>query len=859
MGFFLKPEEAAEAWSGRQSHRSRVTPGTEKGRAATRKKQKSNASALDPKALGCEHCSLKQRWPLLASPCMPTVSRGRGADILILTNWPTEEEDKSGKLYEENPRSMICSVIPAAFRERVLFQNLARCHPGDQEPTIHDFHACTAHLADDIARYKIKAIIGLGREVLSFFVGNRSSILQAHGLPFPIKVGGHSLWFMPTLDPVFVNDMKSQWGDGPAMPIFKSDIQGFMRGFNFDRKPYFFEFDPKAIIVPKTEAEARELVSQLEEPYAIDIETTKLKPHMKGAKILTASVSDGKLTIAWPVEHPKHPCAWGAKLLLDVAEEKEWIAHNSYFEFIWLFDLSLRMDRKRDLNTFHDTQAQARIVHKRESMGSLAVVTRAHLGVDVKLLSDLDVKRLLEYPIEQVLVYNGLDAQASALVFRRLKPVTNNPNYKRLIKVSRSLATMELAGLPTDPQEVEKQLKLWRGVAEECEKKAVSIYEVKQWMRAKGDSFNLGSNAQVADALVTYGKVDLPKTDKGKAYKTDDETLMAIAPDHPLVKLVLEYRPAVKFASTYCEPLHDLENKTNDGLVHPGYSALLVITGRLSSEDPNIQNFPKRKHRELRRMIVAPPGHILVAIDYGQLEARVMAMATRCRNLVNSILKGRDIHTDWLNNVLNIYPDYLDRLAHATGQNDPVKIRKYGRDIIKTDFVFSSFYGSAVKSIVAKTQIPHDKVTTLHSTFWQEFSGVKNWIKARRKEYADTGSSFSLTGRERHSILWNNEPINNPIQGTAADIVLESQIALSERANAEGDFYFHPRINVHDDLTFILPDKKKLLRYYIEEIVEEMTRVRFDWQIVPLAVEVKVGYNWADMTDYGVYTGEHVR
>ena len=233
-------------------------------------------------------------------------------------------------------------------------------------------------------------------------------------------------------------------------------------------------------------------------------------------------------------------------------------------------------------------------------------------------------------------------------------------------------------------------------------------------------------------------------------------------------------------------------------------------------------------------------------------------MASKDKNLIAGTIKGRDIHSDWLNNCLNLYPDYLNRLADETGQKEEKKIRKYGRDIIKTDFVFASFFGSSANSVSTRTRIPRHLVDALHSEFWTEFKGVKDWIAAKRREYAETGSTKLLNGIVRHTILWGNEPINTPIQGSGASIVVASMNELSQLAVATGDFYWHPRINIHDDLIFILPEDERA-DPYIEGIMKIMVKVRFPWQNVPLMVEGRVGPNWADLEEFTTYTGDYHR
>jgi DNA polymerase-1 len=289
---------------------------------------------------------------------------------------------------------------------------------------------------------------------------------------------------------------------------------------------------------------------------------------------------------------------------------------------------------------------------------------------------------------------------------------------------------------------------------------------------------------------------------------------------------------------------------------------MIVSTLRLSSRDPNIQNWPSRKHKELRRQIAVLRDEmirrygkalLMVKFDYGQLEARVLAMASKDKLLCGSIIDHFDIHTHWLNVILDeFFPDYLDRLAEATGQTEETKIRKAGRDIIKSDLVFNALYGGGVDEISNLTSIPLETVIKIIARFWQNYKGVKDWHHERRNEYRDTGAIKTLTNRVRRGIMTGNEPINTPIQGTAADIVIEAMNEIAALARRNKDIFLHPRINIHDDLTFLVPEDE--LEDYIDVIHPILTKVRFPWQCVPLTAEVSIGDNWASM--HPVYTFE---
>lgn len=284
---------------------------------------------------------------------------------------------------------------------------------------------------------------------------------------------------------------------------------------------------------------------------------------------------------------------------------------------------------------------------------------------------------------------------------------------------------------------------------------------------------------------------------------------------------------------------------------------MFVSTGRLSSAGPNITNYPSRQHKELKNQVVAPPGHVMLKFDEGQLEARVYGMLTRDRMLCSSIIADEDIHTYWLSRIIEEYPTYMDRLRQKTDETEEKKLRKAGRNIIKSDFVFATFFGSSGKNVADRTEIPLEITDHMVKEFWNRYPEARKWVNDQRRAYRETGEILTLTGRSRYGVLPGNEPINTPIQGTAVDLVLDAQNELSRLSLEYDDPYLHPRLYLHDDLTLIVPDNDDRIEEYIDVVSDCMTKVRYDWQTVPLIVEVQMGYKWGDTKEIAVIKGKY--
>lgn len=795
------------------------------------------------------------------------------ADILILGEAPSQDDDRAGKAFEGSYWKLLRKLVPGRAVDRVAYQNLVRCAPLNEHAhaTPEQAHACSLHLeADADNRSKLRAVLGVGQAVLQrFFPGMQ--LMHAHGLRMPLKLGERVVWFTPVFDPSYLRARGGKYSNGPedsaAYAVLQADVREFFAGVDKWGKARIPEDVQAAnILLPDTEDEAREILEHFEpDVLAVDLETNMLRPYNVGAKMLSASLSDGHTSISFPVDHPHQRTDWGLPLVLEQIRKRKWTAHNAGFEYTWLKFHAGMAGIEWAPQPFEDTMAMARLYFNRETMLSLENCSSVLLGINIKALSNLNVKRLLDYPLEEVLRYGGLDTLATAKMQRVvldavLRDKHAAASYARINAATEATSDMALMGLDVDFDKSETLKLEWEAKAQEQEDYARTLFEVRSFERERGKRFSISAPEDVGEALVTFGRLELPKTAKGKQYSTDDTVLRAAAGEegHPLVDAVLAYREAAKIISTYVEPVLEARVRCYDARLHPSYNTMLTATLRLSSEDPNIQNFPARRHKPIREQVVPPKRHVFVKFDYKALEARVIAMASKDRALCESTIKGIDIHGKWRDKMLEIYPDYIDYLARKTNQTDHAKILKAGRDSIKTDFVFASFYGGSVHSCAARVGAPVMHMQTLADDFWREHFGVKAWIKKQRQVYKERGSVLTLTMRERHAVLQGNEPINNAIQGTGADIVEEAMNDLAALSRKLKDPYLHPRIQIHDDLTFVLPDDERM-QEYIDIIVERLVKVRFDWQIVPLAVEGMVGENWADMLEFCNHEGDYLR
>jgi DNA polymerase I-like protein with 3'-5' exonuclease and polymerase domains len=278
-----------------------------------------------------------------------------------------------------------------------------------------------------------------------------------------------------------------------------------------------------------------------------------------------------------------------------------------------------------------------------------------------------------------------------------------------------------------------------------------------------------------------------------------------------------------------------------------------------SSDSPNLQNFPKRddEAKEVRKAIAAAlgvkakgahkGGDTILSFDYGQIEARVIAMFTKDKLFCKALWERYDVHMEWAQRIAKSYPDRVGGSKMLTDK----KAMKDFRTDIKNQWTFPLFFGAKLESAAGYLHIPVDKVRPHYNEFWRQFAGVKAWQEEQLKFYQKYGYVECLTGRRRYGPLTVNRVFNTPVQGTAAEIVMDAMCRLSE----SGDPELQPEINVHDDLTF-LRVKKKRAEEVAEKILNVLLAVPFPWVNVPVTVELSHGPNWMELTEVGAFSSD---
>ncbi len=484
----------------------------------------------------------------------------------------------------------------------------------------------------------------------------------------------------------------------------------------------------------------------------------------------------------------------------------------------------------------HDTLLQSYVLEAHRTHGMDALAER-HLGRRTVTYEEVAGKGAKQIGFEQVSVdratrYAAEDAEVTMHLHQVMFPqLTADAKllevYRRVeMPVMPVLQRMERRGVLVDAPLLARQ-------SDELGAKMVALERAAH--EAAGQPFNLGSTRQLGEILFGTLKLPVLKKTMGGAPSTDEDVLAKLAEDYPLPKILLEYRGCQKLKSTYTDKLPKMVNPRT-GRVHTSFSQATAVTGRLSSNDPNLQNIPIRtaEGRRIREAFVAPAGSLIVSADYSQIELRIMAHLSGDENLLRAFAQGLDVHRATASEVFGVPPDQV-----GTEQ------RRYAKTIN-----FGLIYGMSAFGLAAQLGIERDAARNWIERYFDRYPGVKRYMDTTRAQAKAQGWVETVLGRR----LWlpeinspngprrggaERQAINAPLQGTAADIVKLAMIEVQRWIDAEG-LGSRLVLQVHDELVLEVPQAE------LETIRVELPR-RMAGVVelaVPLIAEVGAGPNW---------------
>lgn len=834
-------------------------------------------------SMGCTACPRSTACSARKSPLLePT---GPGAPVFfVLGSPPTEADDRAGDWFRDEVGAELLRQFRAGgvLRDCAL-GGIAQCRAVDADDEGVVLECCRGRVHKQIEQMAPPVVVTVGDAAFRWATGVAAGVLTWHGTMFPAQFGQHVCWVLPLAQPNYALKKKS-YGTSEWEHVLRGHVARMAHMVRSGELP-----DPQVItsghddgveILDPTDRKAGtelQILQRLErgledlarEPQVgLDIETNGLRVwKVPEPRLLTVAVGTPERTLVWPLAFKEawstraHEARAHALLGEFLIHSGNKVAHNLAMEQTWLS--WFYGDRVLHAG-WDDTMLAAHTVDEREGTKGLGRQTRLHFGFDLKALSNVDAARLEDYPLRRVLRYNGMDAKWTAALMRRYDPILDatpayRVEYERKLRLCPALVATEALGVPSDldyARQIEAQ---WNGKVAAAQKAVARAPEVQQYEQRYRHTFQPGNDDHVLRLYKDLmQRPEVRVEERGTVRFTTEEAVLSSMParEVPSAAAILEHRGSVKLLSTYVTPLLHGTMRGTDGLIHTQYSSTVAETGRLNSEDPNLQNFPKRKNKEVRGMITAPDGHWLMPCDYGQIEFRVAGMCSEDENLVKYCWTGYDVHKAWAELIVQHYPQVKDWIVREFSVDWDEKGLKTLRQESKNKWVFPCIFGASVKSRASGLHLPVEVAQKLDRIFWDEFKGVKRWQERIVQFYEKHLYVETLMGRRRRGALSLNQIINMPIQGTAADIVTAAMTALSERSRAEEWRSIHPLINVHDDLTFLPRVEEQ--QAVAAVVAEEMCMHRFPWVITPLVVEISLGRRWHECKEVAVVRSDEL-
>ncbi len=483
----------------------------------------------------------------------------------------------------------------------------------------------------------------------------------------------------------------------------------------------------------------------------------------------------------------------------------------------------------------HDTMLQSYVleVHRPHNLSSLAERHLGRAGIDYEALCGKGAHQIpfAQVPVDKAAYYGCEDADQTLEVHLALWPrLRAEPGLARVyaleIATSEVLYRVERHGVLIDGALLHKQ-------SHELGRRILQLEHEAHELA--GQPFNLGSPKQIGE--IFFDKLGLPvikKTATGKP-STDEEVLEKLAEDYPLPARILEHRGLAKLKSTYTDKLPQLADPAS-GRVFTHYAQAVAVTGRLASNDPNLQNIPVRtpEGRRIREAFIAPPGHVIVSCDYSQIELRIMAHLSDDAALLQAFHEGMDVHRATASEVFGVAPDQVSS-----------EQRRYAKVIN-----FGLIYGMSSYGLARNLGIDNTAARNYIERYFERYPGVKRYMDdtrqlARKQGYVETvfGRRLQLpeinspNGPRRQAA--ERAAINAPMQGTAADLIKMSMVAVQQAIDGQRRAS-RMVMQVHDELVLEVPQAElDWVRAELPRLMAGVAELK-----VPLVAEVGVGQNW---------------
>ena len=587
----------------------------------------------------------------------------------------------------------------------------------------------------------------------------------------------------------------------------------------------------------ETEADIKALVELLsqQQQFVFDTETTNIDVY--SAELVGVSFAI-KAHEAWylPMPAEREACQTKLELLRPLFENESIlkIGQNLKYDISMLAQYGVSVKGK-----MFDTMLAHYLLEpeQRHNMDYLAEVYLNYLTIPIEDLigKGRQQKTMREVPVELVKEYAAEDADITLQLYEKLLPLLKDNGVEKLfyeieMPLVPVLSRMEANGVKIDTENLQQ---ISEAFGREIRKIEEEIY------KAAGTPFNIASPKQLGEILFERLRIDekAKKTKTGQ-YATGEDVLQKLSHKHPIIQMILDYRSLTKLKSTYLDALPALVNP-KDGLIHTSYNQAVTATGRLSSNNPNLQNIPVRteKGREIRRAFVPrSPQYTLLAADYSQIELRIIAHLSQDPAMVADFNLGHDIHAATAAKVFHVPMDQVtkEQRSRAKAVN------------------FGIIYGMSAFGLAERMELSRSEAADIIKKYFEEYAGIKEYMNrsialARERGYAET-----ILGRRRYLRDINSansvvrgfaerNAINAPIQGSSADMIKIAMIGIHqelERLKMQSKMI----LQVHDELVFDAHlDELDTLKAIVNDKMVNALPLS-----VPVVVEMNTGANWLE-------------
>ncbi len=569
--------------------------------------------------------------------------------------------------------------------------------------------------------------------------------------------------------------------------------------------------------------------------FAFDTETTGLNIYSSSLVGMSFSVKAHEAYYI-PLPADKEQCKSLLNKFLPIFSNKEKtiVGHNIKFDLSILarYDIEIK-------NNLWDTMIAHYLIEPEQNHG-MDYLSDVYLDYTPIAIEELIGKgrsqiSMRDVPIEKVKEYAAEDADITIQFYNKFKPLIIENQLEKLfyeieMPLVKVLAKMEANGVKID---IEGLQQISNEQAKEIREIENSIYEIA------GTSFNIGSPKQLGEVLFEKLNIKAPaKKTKTGQYPTGEDILQKIVNENPIVQNILDYRSLTKLKSTYVDSLPSLVN-LNDGLIHTSYNQAITATGRLSSNNPNLQNIPVRtdKGKEIRKAFVPrDENHILLAADYSQIELRIIAHLSGDTVMQDAFRSGKDIHTDTASRVYNIAIEDVTK-----------EMRRNAKAVN-----FGIIYGMSAFGLAERLGISRSEASEIIKNYFKEYIGIQEYIDKQVDFAKQHGYVETMLGRRRYlkdinagnSVVRNfaeRNAINAPIQGTSADMI-KIAMANIHKEMTDNNMKSKMILQVHDELVF---DVYKEELDFLSNIVKDKMINALPLN-VPIEVNLNTGTNWLE-------------